>query len=103
MKQSLLVFSLAVLLGGCTWVKLSPEGENVAVLTADDVTNCMRIGDTTASVVDRIGIQRSDEKVEEELKTLARNSAAMRGADTIVPATPVQDGVRTYDIYRCRR
>jgi len=90
-----------VILSSCTWVKLTPEGENVAVLTASEVANCTRTGTTTVSVRDRVVVDRDDEKVALELRTLARNRAADRG-DTIVASSRVDDGEQTFVIYRCR-
>ncbi|MEX2366614.1 MAG: DUF4156 domain-containing protein [Pseudohongiellaceae bacterium] len=81
-------------------VELTDAGRNVAVRMASQVANCTRTGDTTVSVLDRVLIQRSEERVMEELEILARNAAANRG-DTIVATTPVTDGERTYTIYRC--
>ena len=89
-------------LGGCTWVNLSDEGKNVAVLTSEEVNECIRVGETTVSVVDKVVFRRSADKVEIELETLARNGAAERGSDAIVATSPVQDGTRGYNIYRCR-
>jgi len=91
-----------VILSSCTWVKLTPEGENVAVLTASEVANCTRTGTTTVSVRDRVVVDRDDEKVALELRTLARNRAADRG-DTIVASSRVDDGEQTFVIYRCRQ
>ncbi len=85
----------------CSWVKLTAEGENVAILTAAEVTNCTRTGTTTVEVLDRALLERNDEKVARELRILARNRAADRG-DAIVPSTPVVDGEQTFIIYRCR-
>ena len=97
------MIALAALCASCSWVELTPEGENVAVLTANDVINCAMVGDTTVSVPDEVLIQRSSERVTEELRILARNAAANREGDTIVPDGPVVDGQRTYNIYQCRR
>lgn len=91
----------AGILTSCTWVKLTPEGENVAVLTAADVASCTRTGTTTVSVLDKTIIDRNPEKVALELRTLARNRATDRG-DTIVPASEVEDGEQMFIIYRCR-
>lgn len=90
------------LLGGCTYVKLTPQGENVAVMQASEVGNCTLIGDTTVEVLNKVVVNRSPDKVALELRTLARNRSADRG-DTIVATSPVQDGVQTFNVYRCRR
>lgn len=103
MRNKLFPGFLGVLfLGGCTWVDLTDQGKNVAVLPAEEVEECIRVGETTVSVLDKVILSRSAEKVESELETLARNSAAERAGDSIVPTSPVEDGSRDYDIYRCR-
>ena len=91
------VFALA----SCSWVKLTVEGENVAILSAAEVDNCTRIGTTTVEVLDRPLLERNEDKVARELRTMARNRAADRG-DAIVPSTRVVDGEQTFIIYRCR-
>ncbi len=48
-----------------------------------------------------VGIDRSAESIEEELETLSRNSAANLGGDTIVPLTVVENGQRTFQVYKC--
>jgi hypothetical protein len=90
-----------LMLASCTWVKLTTEGENVAILTADEVKNCTQTGTTTVEVVDRAVLERNEDKVATELRTMARNRAADRG-DAIVPSTRVVDGEQTFTIYRCR-
>jgi len=103
MKTLMRVNTLAAmtLLASCTLVKLTPAGENVAVLTAAEVANCERTGTTTVSVPDKVVLERGNEKVRLELRTLARNRAADRG-DSIVPTTREVDGEQTFTIYRCR-
>ena len=98
-----LIAGVALLASGCSWVELTPGGDNVAVLSAAEVTNCTAVGVTTVAVQDRVVVQRTPETVEEELRTLARNSAAQRGGDTVVASGVVQNGQQSYDIYRCRR
>lgn len=98
-----IVAALAILAAaGCTWVKTTPGGEEVRVLTADRVSTCVKLGDTTVSLMHRVaGINRSQEKVRKELATLARNSAAEIGGDTVVATSPVRDGQQTFDVYQC--
>lgn len=94
--------SLGLLVGGCSWVKPTTEGEKVRVLDADEVTRCRDLGSTTVSLLDRVaGIARNPQKVEKELQILARNSAARAGGDTVAAISPVQDGEQRYAIYRC--
>lgn len=92
----------AFILGGCTWVKPTPEGEKVRVLDMDEVTTCKELGKTTVSLLDKIaGIKRSEAKVRKELETLAQKSAANMGGDTIVPISEIRDGQRVYTVYKC--
>jgi hypothetical protein len=93
--------SLALLMSACTYVKLTPAGENVAVLQLNQVSSCTNTGSTTVSVVNKVVVNRKPDKVALELRSLARNRAADRG-DTIVAMTPVTDGEQTFNIYRCR-
>jgi len=93
----------AMALAACTWVKPTEEGARVVVAEAYNVRDCTRVSTLTTSVKHTVGsMQRKPEKVEQELTTLARNEAAIRGGDTIVPRGEVQEGARTFDVYRCK-
>jgi hypothetical protein len=98
------LFLLTVSLAACTvnWVKLTPQGENVAVLQASEVGNCTPNGSTTVSVISKVVVNRQPTRVAEELRTLARNRAAGSG-DAIVAMGPAKDGEQTFNIYQCRR
>jgi acyl-CoA synthetase (AMP-forming)/AMP-acid ligase II len=100
--NKLILISLLFLLTSCTFVRLTPAGDNVAILQMNEVSACTSVGTTTVSVVDKIGVNRKFEKVEEELSILARNRAATRG-DTLVATGPVVKGEQTFNVYRCRR
>lgn len=102
MKKMTLLSAFALLLSSCSWVDLTDNGKNVAVLGVDEVVNCDKLGNTSTSVPDRVGFKRSAAKVALELETLARNWAAEQGGDTIVPTSPVRNGERSYDMYKCR-
>lgn len=91
-----------LILGGCTWVDVDDEAAAVELVTLDRVGNCDRIGTTEATTKPAIGpMKRSKDKVEAELLTLARNSAAKMGGDTVVAQGPVSDGSRTFVVYFC--
>lgn len=91
-----------LLASGCSWVKTTPEGEKVRVLDQDEIATCKELGNTTVSLMDKIaGIDRNPQKVEEELRILARNSAARIGGDTVVPASAVENGQQRFAVYRC--
>ncbi len=90
--------------GGCTLVNLSEAGAGVRLAKADAVAACTNLGRITASVIHEVGfIPRHPDSVQDNLNVTARNSAAGMGADTIVPASGIQDGKQTFDVYRCTR
>lgn len=93
---------LLLVLAGCTWVKTTPEGEKVRVLEPHEVTSCKQLGNTTvtgkASVA---GLQRNQDKVAEELRTLARNSAAGIEGDTVVPVAGIKGDSQVFAVYKC--
>jgi hypothetical protein len=106
MKLSIQTPALAIVAGlalsACTWVKTEPGAERIELRTSEQVRQCDRLGQTTASVRDRVAaVQRSPGKVEDELETLARNSALDLGGNTIVAEGPVRDGQRRYSIWLC--
>lgn len=92
----------ALLLQGCAWVKLTPEGERARVLGAADVSNCTKVGMTTSTTRSHIaGFRRKSDSVQEELLALARNAAPELGGDTVVPLGEPQKGRQSFDVYRC--
>lgn len=108
MRKSLVLISIVslILLTGIKWVKLTPEGEKVRVLDKSEVTSCKKLGSTTASLVSKIAIwDRSEKKIKQELEYLARNSAASdfkdQQADTVVPASEIDNGKQKFDVYKC--
>lgn len=93
---------LLFLLSGCAWVEIQPGAEQVRVIDLAAAAQCEHVADTTVSVRDRVaGVQRKPGKVQEELETLARNSAHETGANALLPLGPVLSGKREYAIYRC--
>tara|TARA_R110002073_G_scaffold288403_2_gene453149 strand:- start:343 stop:735 length:393 start_codon:yes stop_codon:yes gene_type:complete len=90
------------ILSACTWVKPAEEAANVTIVEDRHITQCERLGSTSASVRDRVGfIDRSESKVAEELATLAKNSAVAMGGDTLVAVTEILDGHQEFIVYRC--
>ena len=91
-----------VALPACTWVEPTKEGSEVLLVKASNVQNCKNVGVATASVKHEIGIfTRSEEKVTEEIITLAKNKAAEMGGDSIVAKGEPKDGSMSFDVYRC--
>ena len=93
---------VVLLLSACSWVKMTPEGEEVTVAKAAHVTNCKFAGTTTVSVKsDVVSFKRDAEKMKTELETLARNEANKLKGDTIVPVSEIKEGEQTFKIYKC--
>ncbi|NND45629.1 MAG: DUF4156 domain-containing protein [Xanthomonadales bacterium] len=101
-RNFLITGAVMVLVGGCTWVKPTAAGAGVVVAESFNVRDCRQVSTITTSVKHTIGAkERKAEKVELELTTLARNEAAVRGGDTIVPLGEVEAGARSYAVYAC--
>jgi hypothetical protein len=103
-KGLIVLLSLIPLVVGWKWVKPTAEGEQVLVMQTIDDPDCQRVGKTHVSVKAKFGIwwTRNPNKVETELATLARNSAAADfGADMVVPLGEVEDGKQTFAVYKC--
>jgi hypothetical protein len=93
-----------VLLGGCTWVKMEPQGSTVRVARdAEDLGYCVRRGELMVSVRDRVGFyERSELKVRDELEVLARNDAPRLQADTVQPLGEPWEGEQRFAAFSCR-
>ena len=93
---------LALLPMGCTWVSLERAAEQVELKSMEMVAHCTRVGKTTVSTLARVaGMNRYKESMQDELNTLARNSAAELGGDSVVPISPIEDGRQVFAVYRC--
>jgi hypothetical protein len=98
----MLCAAIVLLPAACTWVDVTKEGSEVILVKSENVATCTRLGTTTASVAHKIGpLTRSEEKVKEELVTLARNKAAEMGGDSIVASGPAKEGAMSFEIYKC--
>ena len=93
----------AALLTGCAWVRLTSEGQGVRVAESSQVGACQRIGRATAQTRSRVTVvDRSNEKVQQEILILARNEAGRMGGNTIVPDSVITDGAQNFIVYNCR-
>ena len=97
-----LLLAIAVADAGCTWIKLTDAGAEVAQGAAGDVLDCQLVGTVRSTTQNRVVFQRGRSKVAEELIVLARNEAVGLGGDTIVPQGPMVDGRQNFNVYRCR-
>ena len=101
-KRIAILLPAVMLMGGCALVDLTDAGAGVRLAKPEAVAACANLGRVTASVVHKAGfIPRHPDAVQDNLNVTARNSAAGMGADTIVPASAIQDGKQTFDVYRC--
>lgn len=102
MKKQLAMILFTFSLVSCTWVKVSEQGESVMVRNANQVADCKKVARTTASLRSKVlGVERSKEKVQKELETLARNAAVDYGGNVVVPSSEITDGKQTFDVYQC--
>ncbi|HEY5603088.1 MAG TPA: DUF4156 domain-containing protein [Gammaproteobacteria bacterium] len=102
MLSKLTLILTALLLVSCTWVRLTSAGEGVSVRAADQVADCKKVANTTASLRSKVmGMERHRDKVQKELQTLARNAAVDYGGNVVVPTSEIKEGTQTFDVYRC--
>ena len=74
----------------------------MVLVEASHIENCKRVGTASSSVKHEVGIYtRSQQKVTDELVTLAKNQAAEMGGDTIVARGPASEGSMSFDVYQC--
>jgi len=86
----------------CRFIDAQPGAEKIRVVDGSQVSECELAGTTTASVTDHVGfINRDPASIDEDLVTLARNSALKVGGDTIVPGERPKAGERRFSVYRC--
>ena len=94
----------ALLTAGCALVELTPAGAGVRLASPEAAVTCSSLGRITASVIGKVGVlPRHPDAVQDNITVTARNRAADMGADTIVPASKVEDGKQSFDVYRCLR
>lgn len=100
--RTLAVGACAAILGGCSFVNVEPNARDVLVLANERVQDCKRLGQTRVSVAAQIGfIKRREKDVRQDLESLARNSAADMGGDTVTSESGIKEGKQTYGIYDC--
>lgn len=102
MKTKISIIAAAFLATACSSISLTEEGKKVRVLDPSEVDSCQELGKTNTTVTATVaGIERPDSTIAEELRTIASNSAARMGGDTIVPLTVVEAGQQTFVVYKC--
>jgi hypothetical protein len=102
MNKIMTACAMGLLLSSCAWVKLTSEGEKTRVLSASEVGSCKRLGITTVSITDKVGLlEVQPEKIKSELEILARNAAADLKGDTVVAQGGPVEGKQDFTVYRC--
>lgn len=87
---------------GCTWVYLTPEGQQVRVLPLESISSCKELGRTRVRTTISIGpFARSHSKVREELTSLARNEAGRMGGNVVSIIAYSDRGEQVFGVYRC--
>ncbi len=97
------VLAFVTMIGiGCSWVSPSVDSQYVALVKAQAVGGCRKMGDTTSKTLSKIVIvDRSEQKQTNELITLAKNQAAVMGGDTIVAKGAIAAGEQVFGVYDC--
>lgn len=102
-KSVTIIFLGGLIASGCTWVDPIAGASTITLVQPSHVVNCKSIGTTVSQVADKVGfINRSDDKVTEELLTLAKNSAVELGGDTLVAEGGPSEGTQKFRIYNCQ-
>ena len=96
-----LPLTVALLLSGCTWVKVNDAGANVAIKAANEVSSCERIGVASVKTTAKVLLARDTRKVQSEVYAMAKNQAGTMNANTAVPIGQIVDGAQSFDLYRC--
>jgi len=94
--------AVSIATGGCIYVDLTPEAEQVEVRAPEAVADCERIGRTKTRTQTKAWIfPRIEENVLEELRLMARDDAAEMGGTAVAPLGEADDGRQEWAIYRC--
>jgi len=97
------LFLLFAVVSGCQWVNPASGADQVSLVKPAHVINCKKLGTTTSTVKAKIGfVERKEQKVTEELVTLAKNEAAKLGADSIIALDEATNNSQTFAIFSCQ-
>ncbi|HEB57564.1 MAG TPA: DUF4156 domain-containing protein [Gammaproteobacteria bacterium] len=101
-SKAVLILVSSLIVSACTWVELTPEGNKVQIASPEQVKNCRKVASSTVSVKAEVAtIARDIGTIQEELATLARNSASDLGGNVVVPVSKVNQGKQIFVIYDC--
>jgi hypothetical protein len=96
------LFIPMIALVACAFVSLDPQASDVAVSpNAEALSRCKFLGNTTVSLWSKAGKIQSQETMETQLDTLARNQAVKMKGNAVAPDSEIDDGQRIYRVYNC--
>ena len=100
--QKILFVGATLVLASCSFVSLNPDAKGVTVASdAKALSLCKFIGDTTVSLWSKADTFQSENTVDNQLDTLAKNEAYKMGGNAVTPDSKIVDGQRTYRVYNC--
>lgn len=98
-----LLLSVTAGLNACSFVSLDPQARDIVVTeTRSSLNSCKFLGDTNVSIWSHAETFQSQKSVITQLDTLAKNEAATMGGTTILPKSEINNGQRTYGVYKCK-
>ena len=89
-------------LSACSFVQLTPAGEDVVIRNTADIAQCESVGVVSAQTKSKFLIERGAASIQNELNVLARNEAAALGSNAIVPIGEPAEGRQSFRAYTCR-
>lgn len=100
--KKLIFFIPVFALISCSFVKLDPQANAVNVSTnLNSLNKCKFLGNTTVSIWSKANDLQSQETVDDQLDTLARNEAAKMHGDTVISDSKINAGQKIYRVYNC--
>jgi len=93
---------LAITLSACSWVDTQPGAERVVVIDKYQAESCQRVGRTETKTLNKLWLlEREEQKIREELLTLARNQANKIGGNALLPLSSPENGKQAFVVYKC--
>ena len=90
-------------LTACSFVDLDPQAKNIVVQDdSSKLKECESLGTINVSVWSKADSFQSQNTVEEQLDTLARNQAATMGGNAVKASSEINNGQRAYGVYKCK-
>jgi hypothetical protein len=103
-KNRITIAAIAIILGGCAFVSLDSAARRVSIIPTEKsslLSQCKFLGNTTVSLWGKADTFQSNDTVEKQLNTLARNEAAKIGGDAVIANSDINGNKRDYKVYDC--